>query len=190
MRGKYESEAFQQVKREVGDVSILVNNAGMVTGKYTFVEAPDSLVDRTLRVNVAAHFWVKKKNSFGLHSLYLCFYVMRTVSLLLSQIFEFTDLQGVSPSYAATEPWAPGLCGMPWSVVCNEWPCRYNYWGILEIIAWHQIMNVQCLKFSVKLRCVLKIEWDFPTRFVHRLLRKQVCSSELRRIYCTGAACP
>jgi len=36
---------FQQVKREVGDVSILVNNAGMVTGKYTFVEAPDSLVE-------------------------------------------------------------------------------------------------------------------------------------------------
>lgn len=55
-------KTFQQVKREVGDVSILVNNAGMVTGKYTFVEAPDSLVDRTLRVNVAAHFWVKKNN--------------------------------------------------------------------------------------------------------------------------------
>ena len=49
---------LQQVKREVGDVSILVNNAGVVTGKYTFSEAPDNLVDRTLRVNVAAHFWV------------------------------------------------------------------------------------------------------------------------------------
>ncbi|XP_026146018.1 epidermal retinol dehydrogenase 2 [Carassius auratus] len=48
------------VKREVGDVSILVNNAGMVTGKYSFVEAPDNLVDRTLRVNVAAHFWTYK----------------------------------------------------------------------------------------------------------------------------------
>lgn len=49
---------IQQVKKEVGDVSILVNNAGVVTGKYTFTEAPDNLVDRTLRVNVAAHFWV------------------------------------------------------------------------------------------------------------------------------------
>ncbi|XP_041952132.1 epidermal retinol dehydrogenase 2 [Alosa sapidissima] len=48
------------VKREVGDVSILVNNAGVVTGKYTFTEAPDNLVDRTLRVNVAAHFWTYK----------------------------------------------------------------------------------------------------------------------------------
>ncbi len=54
---------FRQVKREVGDVSILVNNAGMVTGKYTFIEAPDNLVDRTLRVNVAAHFWVRKSHS-------------------------------------------------------------------------------------------------------------------------------
>ncbi|XP_018592473.1 epidermal retinol dehydrogenase 2 [Scleropages formosus] len=48
------------VKREVGDVSILVNNAGVVTGKYTFTEAPDNLVDRTLRVNIAAHFWTYK----------------------------------------------------------------------------------------------------------------------------------
>nr|XP_055041544.1 epidermal retinol dehydrogenase 2 [Misgurnus anguillicaudatus] len=48
------------VKREVGDVTILVNNAGVVTGKYTFTEAPDNLVDRTLRVNVAAHFWTYK----------------------------------------------------------------------------------------------------------------------------------
>ncbi|KAL2082480.1 hypothetical protein ACEWY4_022298 [Coilia grayii] len=50
----------EQVRREVGDVSILVNNAGVVTGKYTFTEAPDNLVDRTLRVNVAAHFWTYK----------------------------------------------------------------------------------------------------------------------------------
>ncbi|MGH0129585.1 UNVERIFIED_CONTAM: hypothetical protein FKN15_012736 [Acipenser sinensis] len=48
------------VKREVGDVSILVNNAGVVTGKYNFTDAPDNLVDRTLRVNAAAHFWTYK----------------------------------------------------------------------------------------------------------------------------------
>ncbi len=83
----YVLKIFPQVKREVGDVSILVNNAGMVTGKYTFIEAPDNLVDRTLRVNVAAHFWVRKSHSVlhSVHSLYLCFYVMGTVSLLLSQ---------------------------------------------------------------------------------------------------------
>ncbi|KAJ8355795.1 hypothetical protein SKAU_G00185890 [Synaphobranchus kaupii] len=53
-------KAADLVKREVGDVSILVNNAGVVTGKYFFTEAPDNLVDRTLRVNVGAHFWTYK----------------------------------------------------------------------------------------------------------------------------------
>nr|XP_015201278.1 PREDICTED: epidermal retinol dehydrogenase 2-like isoform X2 [Lepisosteus oculatus] len=50
----------EQVKRDVGDVSILVNNAGVVTGKYNFTDAPDNLVERTLKVNVEAHFWTYK----------------------------------------------------------------------------------------------------------------------------------
>lgn len=48
-----------QVKREVGDVSILVNNAGIVTGKK-FMDAPDSLIEKTMEVNTMAHFWVSK----------------------------------------------------------------------------------------------------------------------------------
>ncbi|XP_071410588.1 epidermal retinol dehydrogenase 2-like [Pithys albifrons albifrons] len=48
-----------QVKREVGDVSILVNNAGIVTGK-TFLNCPDSLVEKTMEVNTMAHFWTTK----------------------------------------------------------------------------------------------------------------------------------
>ncbi|NXL97392.1 RDHE2 dehydrogenase, partial [Tyrannus savana] len=48
-----------QVKKEVGDVNILVNNAGIVTGK-TFVDAPDSLVEKTMEVNTMAHFWTYK----------------------------------------------------------------------------------------------------------------------------------
>ncbi|XP_033942958.1 epidermal retinol dehydrogenase 2-like [Pseudochaenichthys georgianus] len=48
-----------QVKREVGDVSILVNNAGIVTGK-TFMEAPDSLIEKTMEVNTMSHFWTYK----------------------------------------------------------------------------------------------------------------------------------
>lgn len=48
---------FVQVKREVGDVSILINNAGIVTGK-NFMDAPDSLIEKTLEVNTMAHFWV------------------------------------------------------------------------------------------------------------------------------------
>ncbi|XP_029930825.1 epidermal retinol dehydrogenase 2 isoform X2 [Myripristis murdjan] len=48
-----------QVKREVGDVSILINNAGIVTGKK-FMDAPDSLVEKTMEVNTMAHFWTYK----------------------------------------------------------------------------------------------------------------------------------
>ncbi|XP_041102631.1 epidermal retinol dehydrogenase 2 [Polyodon spathula] len=48
-----------QVKREVGDVSILINNAGIVTGKK-FMESPDSLIEKTVEVNTMAHFWTYK----------------------------------------------------------------------------------------------------------------------------------
>ncbi|NXL63282.1 RDHE2 dehydrogenase, partial [Chordeiles acutipennis] len=48
-----------QVKKEVGDVSILVNNAGIVTGKR-FIDSPDSLAEKTMEVNVMAHFWTYK----------------------------------------------------------------------------------------------------------------------------------
>ncbi|XP_070831136.1 epidermal retinol dehydrogenase 2-like [Chaetodon trifascialis] len=48
-----------QVKREVGDVSILVNNAGIVTGKK-FMDSPDSLIEKTMEVNTMAHFWTYK----------------------------------------------------------------------------------------------------------------------------------
>ncbi|XP_062489338.1 epidermal retinol dehydrogenase 2-like [Pezoporus occidentalis] len=48
-----------QVKKEVGDVSIVVNNAGVVTGKR-FIDSPDSLVEKTMEVNIMAHFWTYK----------------------------------------------------------------------------------------------------------------------------------
>ncbi|NXG36038.1 RDHE2 dehydrogenase, partial [Dromaius novaehollandiae] len=47
------------VKKEVGDVSILINNAGIVTGKR-FIDSPDSLVEKTMEVNTMAHFWTYK----------------------------------------------------------------------------------------------------------------------------------
>uniref|UniRef100_A0A8C5NQ74 RDHE2 dehydrogenase n=1 Tax=Junco hyemalis TaxID=40217 RepID=A0A8C5NQ74_JUNHY len=48
-----------QVKKEVGDVSILINNAGVVVGKR-FLDSPDSLVEKTMEVNTMAHFWTYK----------------------------------------------------------------------------------------------------------------------------------
>ncbi|NWV48172.1 RDHE2 dehydrogenase, partial [Daphoenositta chrysoptera] len=47
------------VKKEVGDVSILINNAGIVIGKR-FLDSPDSLVEKTMEVNTVAHFWTYK----------------------------------------------------------------------------------------------------------------------------------
>ncbi|NWI37881.1 RDHE2 dehydrogenase, partial [Picathartes gymnocephalus] len=48
-----------QVKKEVGDVSILINNAGIVIGKR-FLDSPDSLIEKTMAVNTMAHFWTYK----------------------------------------------------------------------------------------------------------------------------------
>ncbi|XP_051532045.1 epidermal retinol dehydrogenase 2 [Myxocyprinus asiaticus] len=48
-----------QVKREIGDVTILINNAGIVTGKK-FLESPDALIEKSMQVNSLAHFWMYK----------------------------------------------------------------------------------------------------------------------------------
>ncbi|XP_054983958.1 epidermal retinol dehydrogenase 2 [Sorex araneus] len=48
-----------QVKKEVGDVSILINNAGIVTGKK-FLSCPDELMEKSFDVNFKAHLWTYK----------------------------------------------------------------------------------------------------------------------------------
>lgn len=48
-----------RVREDVGNVSILVNNAGIVTGK-PFLETPDEKIQLTMDVNVMAHFWTLK----------------------------------------------------------------------------------------------------------------------------------
>ncbi|XP_004680092.1 PREDICTED: short-chain dehydrogenase/reductase family 16C member 6-like [Condylura cristata] len=48
-----------QVKREVGDVNILINNAGIVSGKY-FLDIPDHMVEKSFLVNVMSHIWTYK----------------------------------------------------------------------------------------------------------------------------------
>ncbi|XP_004414492.1 PREDICTED: epidermal retinol dehydrogenase 2 [Odobenus rosmarus divergens] len=49
----------EQVKKEVGDVSILINNAGIVTGK-SFLDCPDELMEKAFDVNFKAHLWTYK----------------------------------------------------------------------------------------------------------------------------------
>ena len=46
-----------QVKQDIGDVTILVNNAGIVTGRK-IMDVPDDKAELTFQVNTTAHFWV------------------------------------------------------------------------------------------------------------------------------------
>lgn len=50
------------VRRDVGDVTILINNAGVVSGRY-LLDAPDEAINRTLDINVKSHFWVSSTPS-------------------------------------------------------------------------------------------------------------------------------
>ena len=50
-------EIADAVRTDVGDVTILVNNAGIVTGKK-FMDCPDALIQKTFEVNAISHFWV------------------------------------------------------------------------------------------------------------------------------------
>lgn len=47
----------ERVRHEVGDVDLLINNAGVVSGQH-LLECPDELIERTMVVNCHAHFWV------------------------------------------------------------------------------------------------------------------------------------
>jgi len=49
----------EQVKNEVGDITILVNNAGIVSGT-PLLETSDGKILKTFQVNVFSHFWTIK----------------------------------------------------------------------------------------------------------------------------------
>ena len=47
------------IKQEIGAVTMLVNNAGIVTGRH-FLECTDELMIKTMDVNTISHFWTLK----------------------------------------------------------------------------------------------------------------------------------
>ncbi len=49
-------ETAQRVRDECGRVDVLINNAGIVSGKY-FTELTTADIENTFAVNVLAHFW-------------------------------------------------------------------------------------------------------------------------------------
>uniref|UniRef100_A0A3P9H595 Short-chain dehydrogenase/reductase 3 n=1 Tax=Oryzias latipes TaxID=8090 RepID=A0A3P9H595_ORYLA len=52
-------ETADRVRAEVGDVTMVVNNAGVVAGRR-LLDCPDELLERTLLVNCHALFWMTK----------------------------------------------------------------------------------------------------------------------------------
>merc|ERR1712080_489332 len=52
-------DAAKATKEEVGPVTILINNAGIVSGS-TILDTPDSRIVKTFEVNALAHFWTIK----------------------------------------------------------------------------------------------------------------------------------
>ena len=49
------------MKSEVGRVDILINNAGVVTGRKV-LDCSDALMKKTMDVNASAHFWVSSQH--------------------------------------------------------------------------------------------------------------------------------
>jgi len=52
-------KAAERVKEEVGTVYMLINNAGVVSGK-NFLDLKDEEIERSMNVNAMAHFWTVK----------------------------------------------------------------------------------------------------------------------------------
>jgi all-trans-retinol dehydrogenase (NAD+) len=52
-------KAADTVRREVGDVTLLINNAGVVSGR-PLLDTPDYMIERSFNVNILAHFWTTK----------------------------------------------------------------------------------------------------------------------------------
>ena len=47
-----------QTKEQAGDMTMVINNAGVVSGK-SLLDLDDASIQRTFDVNVIAHFWVR-----------------------------------------------------------------------------------------------------------------------------------
>ena len=47
----------ERVRADVGEVDVLINNAGIVQGKR-LLDSADDVILKTFQVNLLAHFWV------------------------------------------------------------------------------------------------------------------------------------
>lgn len=54
-------ELHDKITRDVGDVDILINNAGILPGK-PIMELSNEQIKKTFKINTLAHFWVSLRN--------------------------------------------------------------------------------------------------------------------------------
>lgn len=52
-------ETAKKVKEDIGNVDILINNAGIVACK-TLWNLPDRVIENTYAVNILSHYWVQQ----------------------------------------------------------------------------------------------------------------------------------
>lgn len=52
-------KAANAIRRDAGNITLLINNAGVVSGR-ALLDTPDHLIERSFNVNVLAHFWTTK----------------------------------------------------------------------------------------------------------------------------------
>ncbi|XP_077257735.1 epidermal retinol dehydrogenase 2 isoform X2 [Temnothorax americanus] len=65
------------IREEVGKVTILINNAGIVTG-MKFLDTPDKLIIQTMDVNVMSHFWYE---GYDINTTVVCPYFIRSTGM-------------------------------------------------------------------------------------------------------------
>lgn len=50
--------SLQKVKKDIGDVTILVNNVGVIT-TADFLSTQDHQIERMFEINILGHMWVR-----------------------------------------------------------------------------------------------------------------------------------
>ncbi|KAI4457042.1 pksb [Holotrichia oblita] len=105
-------QVAEKVKKDVGDVTILVNNAGVVSG-YFVLDTPDHLIQRTFDVNSLALFWVSlhhdfKRNLINLHTTF--YYFSQTAKAFMPKMVELNRGHVVTIASMAGHMACPKLC--------------------------------------------------------------------------------
>lgn len=120
-----------QIKKDVGKVDILINNAGIVSGKK-LLSCPDGLMQKTVEVNTMAHFWVRTHN-LSLRLLSHCnahepFSFNQTLKAFLPEMLESNHGHVVTIASAA------GFFGVPGQV---DYAARYEFYRVvINFVSW------------------------------------------------------